>query len=165
VRFHVGNQLHFIDSQGYHAVNLYTGADIWNAGTADALMFYEEDLFLLDGSSNLSRISSADNVSAPVSVITLEPELPNPDSGWYTSAPRFSIAASDRESYAESTYFRIDEADWQAGAAGELPQGRPPPGVLQRRQPGPQRSHQHEAVQGGLRRPPGPHQHRSSRRR
>jgi hypothetical protein len=123
VRFRVDNQLHFIDSQGYHAVNLYTGADIWNAGTADALMFYEEDLFLLDGSSNLSRISSADNVSAPVSVITLEPELPNPDSGWYTSAPRFSIAASDRESYAESTYFRIDEADWQAGAAGELPQG------------------------------------------
>jgi hypothetical protein len=48
-----------------------------------------------------------DNVS-PVTTIAFAPSTPNGSNGWYTSAPTFSLSATDASSGVATTYYRVD---------------------------------------------------------
>ncbi|WP_164472566.1 OmpL47-type beta-barrel domain-containing protein [Cohnella candidum] len=57
------------------------------------------------------------DVTAPVTTATVQSELPQSPSGWYSSDVTLTLTASDEESGVQSTEYRTNGGDWQTYSA------------------------------------------------
>jgi hypothetical protein len=77
------------------------------------------------GNSIATGVTFVDDITAPVTTLTLSPSAPNGSNGWYKTTPSFTLSATDAGAGVATTFYKIDGGTTQtyAGAAVTVSEG------------------------------------------
>ena len=102
-----------LKSNEIKVLNRYNGKKIWNKeGLYNSIALYGENIYAVTINGELYKFNGIANATAPVTSVTIEPEAPNGNNGWYNVTPKVSVVSEDKETYVESIQVSYDEQPW-----------------------------------------------------
>jgi hypothetical protein len=105
------NKLFAVRGSTLTAINAWTGNTIWTSSGTLSLLAGDRAASV-DSQGVVSVYNAPENLKAPVTVMLTVPAVPG-SFGWFTTAPQVTLSATDAETYAASTVWKVDGGAWQ----------------------------------------------------